>query len=49
MSDYSDQHANRHFALFVKTDELADAARQRNEQNLMVKSANDMFREALHG
>ncbi|MCH3973473.1 DUF234 domain-containing protein [Bifidobacterium tibiigranuli] len=49
MSDYSDQHAKRHFALFVKTDELADAARQRNEQNLMVKSANDMFREALHG
>lgn len=49
MSDYSDQHAKRHFALFVKTDELADMARQRNEQNLMVKSANNMFREILRG
>lgn len=32
------------FALFVKTDELAKTARARNESDLLVRSANDMFR-----
>ncbi|MBT1162013.1 MULTISPECIES: ATP-binding protein [Bifidobacterium] len=34
---------NRYYALFVKTDELARAARSRNESNLTVWSARDML------
>ena len=33
------------FALFVKTDETAAAARQRHESDLIVRSVNDMFNE----
>ncbi|MBT1175839.1 ATP-binding protein [Bifidobacterium sp. LC6] len=40
---YTDQH----FALFVKTDELAQVARSRNEPDLLVASANDMFTPAV--
>lgn len=32
------------FALFVTTDELADAARSRNESDLLIRSVNEMFR-----
>ncbi|MBT1170650.1 ATP-binding protein [Bifidobacterium sp. SO4] len=36
---------NRYFALFVKTDELAEAARARGESDLTVLSAAEMLRE----
>lgn len=36
-------YPERHYALFVKTDELASAARERHEPDLTVVCANDMF------
>ena len=36
---------NRYYALFVKTNELASIARERQESNLTVISANEMFED----
>nr|WP_303796598.1 ATP-binding protein [Bifidobacterium catenulatum] len=38
-------YPERHYALFVKTDELASAARERHEPDLTVVCANDMFKD----
>ncbi|KFI52597.1 ATP-binding protein [Bifidobacterium biavatii] len=40
-------YGTRHYALFVKTDGLAQTARSRNEPNLTVWSANDMLGSVL--
>lgn len=39
-------YSEKHYALFVKTDELAAAARERHESDLTVICANDMFQDA---
>ena len=36
-------YSERHYALFVKTDELASAARERHESDLTVVSENSTF------
>lgn len=43
---YSPRYSERHYALFVKTDELASAARERHESDMNVVCVNDMFEDA---
>ena len=38
-------YSEKHYALFVKTDELAATARERHKSDLTVVCVNDMFED----